>query len=211
MLEVHAPHEKIHGLKDFFLHLFTITVGLLIALSLEGLVEWQHHRHLVHEAEAGLRGEIQSNAQTIISLRQRIAAERKELEANLKSLAILRVHPDAHQHLSFTFQMESFDDVTWKTAQTTGAFAYMPYDDARTYSDIYSSQEELFKVQQQVVEDVMQAASLFVSKPEDDKPSPAEIDAATDRIGMIQMRLILLESLVDNLDKDYQKFKTAHP
>lgn len=28
-------------MRDFFLHIFTITVGLLIALSLEGLVEWQ--------------------------------------------------------------------------------------------------------------------------------------------------------------------------
>ena len=211
MLEVHAPHEKIHGLKDFFLHLFTITIGLLIALSLEGLVEWQHHRHLVHEAEAGLRGEIQSNAQTIASLRQRIATERKELDANLKALRTLRAHPDAHQHMSFTFQMESFDDVTWKTAQTTGAFSYMPYDDARTYSDIYDTQDELFKVQQQVVEDVMGAASLFISKSEDDKPTTAEIDATTERIGMIQMRLILLEDLVNNLDKTYQKFKSQHP
>ena len=107
--------------------------------------------------------------------------------------------------------MESFDDVTWKTAQTTGAFSYMPYDDARTYSDIYDTQDELFKVQQQVVEDVMGAASLFISKSEDDKPTTAEIDATTERIGMIQMRLILLEDLVNNLDKTYQKFKSQHP
>jgi len=34
MLDVHPPEEKIHGFKDFLLHLFTITVGLLIALAL---------------------------------------------------------------------------------------------------------------------------------------------------------------------------------
>jgi hypothetical protein len=39
MLDVHAPHEPIRGWKDFLLHLFTIMVGLLIALGLEGLVE----------------------------------------------------------------------------------------------------------------------------------------------------------------------------
>ena len=50
-----------HGWRDFLLHLFTITVGLLIALSLEGLVEWQHHRHLVHDAEKSPHAEISSN------------------------------------------------------------------------------------------------------------------------------------------------------
>ena len=29
MLDVHAPHEKMHGLGDFLSHLLTITVGLL--------------------------------------------------------------------------------------------------------------------------------------------------------------------------------------
>ena len=36
MLDVHPPHEKMHGFKDFLLHLLTITIGLLIALGLEG-------------------------------------------------------------------------------------------------------------------------------------------------------------------------------
>ena len=34
-LDVHAPHEPIHGVKDFLLHLLTITVGLLIAVGLK--------------------------------------------------------------------------------------------------------------------------------------------------------------------------------
>ena len=45
MLDVHPPHEKMHGFKDFLLHLLTITIGLLIALGLEGCVEhWKQTR-----------------------------------------------------------------------------------------------------------------------------------------------------------------------
>ena len=55
MLEVHPPSEPVHGWRDFFIHLATITIGLLIALSLEGCVEFWHHRSLVHEAEAVCR------------------------------------------------------------------------------------------------------------------------------------------------------------
>jgi hypothetical protein len=53
MLDVHAPHQRMQGIKDFVLHLLTITIGLLIALSLEGCVERHNHRELVREAEDG--------------------------------------------------------------------------------------------------------------------------------------------------------------
>ena len=66
MIDVHPPHEPMHGWRDFFLHLTTITIGLLIALSLEAAVEWQHHRHLAHEAEASLHSEIEHNANSIV-------------------------------------------------------------------------------------------------------------------------------------------------
>jgi hypothetical protein len=46
MLDVHAPEHRIHGFRDFLVHLLTITVGLLIALSLEAsvgaMLEWRY-------------------------------------------------------------------------------------------------------------------------------------------------------------------------
>jgi hypothetical protein len=59
--DIHPPHQAAHSWRDIFIHLATITVGLFIALSLEGCVEWQHHRHLVHEARSNIRTEIQDN------------------------------------------------------------------------------------------------------------------------------------------------------
>jgi hypothetical protein len=49
-LDVHAPHEPIHGVKDFLLHLLTISVGLLIAVGIEGCVELHREHKLVREA-----------------------------------------------------------------------------------------------------------------------------------------------------------------
>jgi hypothetical protein len=42
MLDVHPPHTAVHGWKDFWIHLATISIGLLIAVSLEQSVEWLH-------------------------------------------------------------------------------------------------------------------------------------------------------------------------
>jgi hypothetical protein len=50
MLDVHAPHESVHTWKDFFIHIATIVIGLLIAIGLEQTVEFFHHRHQVAEA-----------------------------------------------------------------------------------------------------------------------------------------------------------------
>ncbi len=53
-MDIHGPQGPIQSVKHFFLHLLTITIGILIALSLEGIVEWAHHRSLVSEARMNL-------------------------------------------------------------------------------------------------------------------------------------------------------------
>ena len=60
MLDVHMPHAT-HTWKEFFIHLGTITAGLLIAISLEQTVEKLHHLHQRHELEASLRAEAAVN------------------------------------------------------------------------------------------------------------------------------------------------------
>jgi hypothetical protein len=211
MLDVHAPHEKMHGFRDFLLHLFTITIGLLIALSLEGCVERHQHRHLAQEAEANLHAEVLHNLDVIGPLRQQIKDEQKELDGDLATLSQMRVHPAApHPQLSVAFGMRNFDDVTWKTTQTTGAVAYISYDDARTFAKIYSLQDQVFKTQQQVVEDVLRSASFVSTTPDNWQPTPAQVDEIVERIGLIRMRLLLLSSMVDALDKTYQNYQSGH-
>jgi hypothetical protein len=45
MLDVHAPRQLVPTWKDFFIHIATICVGLLIAVGLEQTVEGIHHHH----------------------------------------------------------------------------------------------------------------------------------------------------------------------
>lgn len=63
MLDVHPPHTPTHSWKDFFVHIATITVGLLIAVGIEQTVEWGHHLHQRHQLEAELREEGEKNIQ----------------------------------------------------------------------------------------------------------------------------------------------------
>ena len=65
MLEVHAPHETVQTWKGFCIHIATITIGLLIAISLEQSVEYLHHRHQAKEMAEKLRAESLENRRAV--------------------------------------------------------------------------------------------------------------------------------------------------
>jgi hypothetical protein len=136
-MDIHAPTEPIHTRKDFFIHLFTITVGLLIALSLEGLVEYMHHRHLVAEARANIRHELNENHAAAQDDIVRLQKNIEQQEANIKAIHTLHDHPNDHASVTNTMSFNSMDDAAWRTARDTGALSYMPYDEVQRYSDIY--------------------------------------------------------------------------
>ena len=207
MLDVHAPHRKGEGFKDFLLHLLTITIGLLIALGLEGLVEWRQHRKEVREAEAGMKAEISHNGRVIGSLQTQIAEQQKALDNNLQVLKQMRADPARNGPLSFAFGLQSFNDVAWKTAQSTGAMSYMDYQSALMYSDIYGNQAEVFAAEKETVSDVLRAASFPSTQDKAWKPTTQQIDELTDRIGELRMRLLLLNSLATSLDRSYRDFQ----
>jgi hypothetical protein len=50
---------------EFFLHLFTITVSLLIAIGIEAAVERYQHRELASEARNTMTAEILKNSQSV--------------------------------------------------------------------------------------------------------------------------------------------------
>jgi len=63
-VDIHPPHA-IRSWKDFGLQLATITVGILIALSLEGVRESLHNGALAREARENIRREIVDNKKEV--------------------------------------------------------------------------------------------------------------------------------------------------
>ena len=65
MLDVHAPHQSVHTWKDFFIHIATISIGLLIAIGLEQTVEFVHHRRQAAEMAENLKQESIENCDIV--------------------------------------------------------------------------------------------------------------------------------------------------
>ena len=214
VIDVHPPHEPIHGWRDFFIHLTTITIGLLIALSLEGCVEWQHHRHLVHEAEASLRTEIQNNAK---GLQDTLADLRKQQESLKQDVVVLKYIMKNHKSpensgMEITFHIRTFDSVSWKTAQSTGALSYMPYARAQEYADIYTTQDQVEVAEQQAARDLIISVAPFINSGKGDPdPTGGQAESTKQKVEILQGQLIMVNSLAETLDGQYKKFLAAHP
>ncbi len=193
MLDVHAPHSPLHGTKEFFLHLFTITVGLLIATQIESCVEWRHHVHLAEEARASLRVEIQKNLDDLRAAEPALESWRKEVRADLDALAKIQAHPDdkAAQHASLSVSANglTLSNTAWKTAESTGALAYMPYSEAQHYARIYQAQEHLLAIQESPINNMAHVIGLVSSFSDTTTITPQQASDLAQPLGQVAFLL----------------------
>jgi len=151
VIEVHAPHEPIHTWKDFWIHLGTITVGLLIAISLEQSVEKLHQLHERHELEAALRTEAQHNKEVgevnfagydeemawLQGIHEDIGVMLATRgKANLP-VRVPHFHAQFANGEKFGTTGSVFETVVWDTADEDNRLVLLPDDEARAYSMQY--------------------------------------------------------------------------
>ena len=139
-MEVHPPDHAIHSWRDFFIHIATIVVGLLIAIGLEQSVEWLHHRHLLAEAREQLRQELDANRKTIANDEHSLDVATNDGRYNLN---LLMAPGETGKPLHFGWQWNATSTSAWDTAKETGAISLMPYGEVQALSERYSQQQLL--------------------------------------------------------------------
>ncbi len=208
-MDVHPPQHPIETKRDFFLHLFTITCGLLIALSLEALVEWGHHRALVREARENIRRELEDNKQATIKDIANVEQDRLRFDRNLKQELALRDKPKGSYSLDSRLTWEGQSDAAWRTARDTGALAYMPYAEVQRYADVYKGQEI---VGTRVVQLLYQHGELLADFPiEGNGPPKAgpELDRLLHETAIIASDLQVLRQVLAQLRDEYTNVLTS--
>ena len=133
-----------HSWREALVHIGIMTIGLFIALSLEGLIEYFHHKELVHQARENIRRELEDNHKAAQGNLSSLAQNGDKVKAGLVTLRFMQAHPDAHdQSISYSLQFSSLDDAAWRTARDTGALGYMSYDEVQRYAGIYGFQASI--------------------------------------------------------------------
>ena len=201
-MEIHAPEGPVHSWKDFVIHIVMITIGVLIALSAEGITEWMHHRSLVQEAQMNLQQEIRDNKQEIDSFLKSFSESRKQHEEGLKTINDLLAHKKMRLH-EFKLSLNSADlsAAAWNTAGATGALGHMEYSEVQKYAKVYDSQRVFSGFQEQLLR------SLPDETPFTD-PSTAsvpELEGWRLAIGKTLNSLQVEESIAKQLSTAYDK------
>jgi len=142
MLDVHPPSHTPHGWRDFFVHMATITLGLLIALGLEAMAQgWERHERRIDTRER-LEAEVALNRHVLADDLVAIRQERGELEQDLARLQAVGGGISAPA-LRFGWNWNALTDVAWQTARETGGLALLPNEEVSRLADIYSQQHLL--------------------------------------------------------------------
>jgi hypothetical protein len=126
MIDIHPPHHSVSTRREFFVHLFIVVLGILIAIGLEQTVEYLHHRHLAAEATRALVGERHLDEEA--NQLNIFATERHErdLQHDLAALHAVRAHqplppgPFIIQHVSYIYATEE-----WRKVHQSGTINYL--------------------------------------------------------------------------------------
>jgi hypothetical protein len=185
-MDIHAPDHPILSFKEFGVHIAVVTVGILIALGLEGVREVIHDRHLVREARENFHTELSADREHV---QHEIPAVKENNDKLLKLIsdlpALQRDHPDqiaarllAIENPGYFFALQS-----WPTAMSTGALAHMPVEDIQIYASSYGDIQIYTALQKEAMTAGDRAHAFFLSRP---SLTPFELEEGAERILLFQ-------------------------
>lgn len=204
MIEVHPPEKRIHSVAEFFLHLFTITIGLLIALGLENVAGAAHHRHQREQAEATIRQEMHENRENVARAGEAIKTELGNMVAMLGYLEARSKGQDASAAgISLGFSMIHLQNAAWRTAGATGVVQYMHYDDAEKFAEAYDTQEVFNGLQSQTLENYLKLNSYVAANKDPKNLTQGEIESAMSDVRNTMAHLGAMRDLSRGLLESY--------
>jgi len=153
-MEIHTPSHPVMTWKEFGVHLLIVTAGILIALSLEGIVESVHHRTIVREAREIMRTEIETNGADLDTTLQRIELQREWLGKAIHVFdAKARGEKPKDEGLDYglehalNYRAAQLHSAAHSAAELMDAFGYMDYREVGRYATIYDSQSRFMDAQ----------------------------------------------------------------
>lgn len=198
---------KKYALVDYVFQFITITAGVLIALLINGLVEWNADRELVANARATIAREVGENLKELEGLSENAKRSTAEIDVVLQLVADLEATGKSGIHdLGLSLHLATLNDSGWRSAQQTGALSHMDYGEVQRYSGLYSLQE-LFTTEQRKAVDFVAVSSLLIAQSvEAAKPDPQDVRQLKGQMVLLRANLLVTEQTGAQLVKAYRKF-----
>jgi len=201
-----ARRDRIYSARGFFLELLVVTAGVLIALSLEGLREWNHYRSLAREARETIAREIADNKREIDGMLDDVDKRKENLETALGFAdEMLKTKKTDIHTLDVGFTLAELSGASWQTAERTGALSHMEYSEVQKYSRLYAAQG-LFAAQQRRTLERMTSAVAIVGGADDPALAPAkDLEMFRQQVLALRAEVFVGEQLARQLSELYGK------
>jgi len=199
---------KKYTFADYAFQFITVTAGVLIALLIDGLVDWNNNRELVAAAHASIAREVADNLKEIEGLPTSIASANVEIENCLKfANDLLAKGKTDVSSLQLNFNLATLNAASWLTADRTGALAHMSYGEVKEYAELYKLQELFDTVQRRAVDLVADSIALVSSGSDPTKASQQDLLKFREQLTRYRASLFLTENLGNTLAKAYREFR----
>ena len=199
---------KKYSFADYGFQFITVTAGVLIALLIDGLVDWNNNRELVAAAHASIAREVADNLKEIEGLPKSIASATDEIDNCLKfANDLLAKGKTDVSSLQLNFNLATLNSSSWLTADRTGALSHMSYGQVKEYAELYRLQELFDTVQRRAVDLVADSIALVSSGSDPTKASQQDLMKFREQLTRYRASLFLTENLGNTLAKAYREFQ----
>jgi hypothetical protein len=199
-----TPPTAKYTLTDYIFQFVTVTAGVLIALLLNGLVEWNDNRELVAQARATISRELSDNKADLERVLKGVDQRHTDLDHALQlANDLLAKGITDVRSLNLGFSLATLSQTSWQSAERTGALGHMDYTEVRRYAGPYEFQD-LFVQQQRKSLDLISAASALLTPAFDPaKPNLQDIGEFRRHVLQLQAALGVEKQLGEALLKAY--------
>jgi hypothetical protein len=183
--------------------LIIVTLGVLIALSVDSVRQWMQDRTLVREAKATIIQELETNKRDLDNKLSDENLQKKTDHALQLVDELLTAKKSSINSFEVGFHLAELSDVSWRTAERTGALGKMAYADVQRYSQVYDLQALYMIQQRQGLARATAALATITGDPH--AAAPKDLEAV--RVHLLGMRgdLFVERTLGERLSQRYKE------
>jgi hypothetical protein len=190
--------------SDYTFQFITVTVGVLIALLINGVVEWNNDRQLVLEARATIMREIADNKKDLDAALSGIQGDLQKFESAVKfATDMLTSKKTTITELNFHLNLADLSSSGWRTAERTGALSHMDYGEVQRYSKLYDFQDLVIEQQRNMLSQLGAATAILSSDFDPDNPNPRDLEMFRERVMSLRAALAVHEQMARRLSENY--------
>lgn len=180
-MEIHGPAGPTNSFKDFAIHIVIVTVGILIALGLDGIRETIHEHKVVRDARENFQAEFLANRHNLDKEMEHDKKTLALLDQTIKDLPQLRQNPSqfAQRVADMAPSGYFFSSFRWESALSTGALGHMPVDEVNRYSEVNLMVHTYTPLESQAQRDWAQLDAFFRAH---QNPTVAEFESGTEKL-----------------------------